>query len=235
MVVWRFAWQLFYRCVFYLQTAVKKNTVNNDSGLGRRLEKIKTNHARRRRGFRKDTGCVGVVKRVFPGESGSHLTFTRRATPLRAVVWPTYQDRPNVFLRHLPLASHCRPIKKRASRYYLRVLIDITQPHPPASQPASRPHRKVHSDNFYSHKHYYFSFSTVIIYPDRTKLSAGRWDSRVGTQIKAKKVRVFVYAPINERTSEGIRCILIIIWYFSSVRMCVCARKYANGRTGARA
>lgn len=41
----------------------------------------------RRRGFRKDTGCVGVVvERVFPGESGSHLTFTRRATPVETAV-----------------------------------------------------------------------------------------------------------------------------------------------------
>lgn len=53
---------------FLFADGSEKKTVNNDSGLGRRLEKIKTNHARRRRGFRKDTGCVGVVKRDFPAK-----------------------------------------------------------------------------------------------------------------------------------------------------------------------
>jgi len=137
MVVWRFVLQLFYRCVFYLQTAVKKNTVNNDSGLGRRLEKIKTNHARRRRGFRKDTGCVGVVKRVFPGESGSHLTFTRRATPPRAVVWPTYQDRPSERLSPSPSPrSIVDRLKTRVPLLFARFNRYYSTTRPPASQPA---------------------------------------------------------------------------------------------------
>lgn len=71
---------------------------NNDSGGHRRGKRKKKANGgvgiegnkkpNRRRGFRKDTGCVGVVivvvvvERVFPGESGSHLTFTRRATPV---------------------------------------------------------------------------------------------------------------------------------------------------------
>lgn len=96
VVVW-IAWQLYFTVVFsiYWRQWKKKLliTILGSVGDWKKKNKIKTNHARRRRhGFRKDTGCVGVVKRVFPGESGSHLTFTRRAAPPRAVVWPTYQD-----------------------------------------------------------------------------------------------------------------------------------------------